>query len=112
MVTSKRDFAKLFLERLAPCFRPPTDDVNNGAALANVYFDQLCQFDAVTLERAAARILRTRKDPFFPTVAECICVCEDVIRINPKHRTEEEIRKVVESTGAVFERGDPDALIG
>lgn len=112
MGVSKKDFAKLFLGRLAPCFRPPTDDVNNGAALANAYFDELCDFEAATLERAATRILRTRKDPFFPTVAECIRVCEEVIRINPKHRSEGEIRRDVEATGAVFEKGNPNALIG
>jgi hypothetical protein len=76
--TDLKTFMRVFFGVLAPCFRPPTDDVANAKALATAYFAELSRFDAGALADAAQKILTTRKDPFFPTLAECIEVCRVV----------------------------------
>lgn len=76
--TSLKTFTETFMGKLIPCFRPPTDDAGNAKALVMAYFSQLSEFDAETLGQAASQILRTRKDPFFPTLAECLDVCRAI----------------------------------
>lgn len=76
--TNLKSFMAVFMGKLIPCFRPPTDDPKNAKLLIEAYFDGMSEFDAETLEEAAGRILKTRKDPFFPTLAECMDVCRSI----------------------------------
>lgn len=73
---SKAAFA--FMQKILPCFRPPTANAENADGLIVAYVGVLSGFSDATLSAASDLILHTRTDPFFPTCAECIAACEKV----------------------------------
>lgn len=75
-----KTFTEVFMAKLIPCFRPPTDDAKNAKLMIEAYSFELSKFDVETLDDAAREILTKRKDPFFPTLAECIEVCDRIAR--------------------------------
>lgn len=76
-------FVAVFMGKLLPCFRSPTSDAQNSKAMVELYYAELSKFAPDVLADAAHRILTTRKDPFFPTLAECLDVCRKVRRDRP-----------------------------
>ena len=79
-MTDRSKFVSVFMGKRMPCFRPPTSDESNTKAMVQAYFEELGRHDAETLADAAREILVKRKDPFFPTLAECIEVCDRIAR--------------------------------
>ena len=67
-------FSDLFMKPIQMAFRAPNADTS-AAALLELYFDNLKTFSPVTLSAACKAICRTRKDPFIPTIAECLAEC-------------------------------------
>jgi len=76
--TDLKTFMEVFFGKLVPCFRPPSDNPANAKALVQIYHAELSRFDAAVLAKAASVILKTRKDPFFPTLADCLDACRKV----------------------------------
>lgn len=67
--------AEAFIEPIEACFRKPNEDPK---AVAEFYYqlsEALKGFDGETLRCAAIQFVRKRKDPFLPTVAECVSAC-------------------------------------
>ena len=77
MKNNRQDAAK-FMKKIMPCFRPPTTDEGSAKGLMDAYVGALSEFDGAVLDQAANNILRTRLDPFFPTLAQCIAACEKI----------------------------------
>lgn len=77
MKTNRQSAAK-FMKKIMPCFRPPTNHDGSAADLMESYVGLLSEFDSAVLDQAAESILRTRSDPFFPTLAECLQACERI----------------------------------
>lgn len=71
-------------------------------------------YDATVLERAAQRILLTRKDPGFPYLSQCREACEEIIKIERAERTpkfDEASKRKSEIDGADHKHRLADELI-
>ncbi len=65
-----------FLTSLFTAFRSPNSNPGSVERLSELYFEYVGTFDGEVLGAAMDHILRHRKDPFLPTIAECVEVCE------------------------------------
>lgn len=65
-----------FMSSLMATFRKPNDGDETAERMLGLYVEFLSEFDDATLEAARKHLLRHRKDPFLPTIAECVEVCE------------------------------------
>lgn len=57
-------------------FRVPNDSPSTAEHLAGMFFRQLSDFSPDVLDKARLHIERHRIDPWMPTVAECVKICE------------------------------------
>lgn len=65
-----------FLTSLFTAFRNPNSNPDSAERLTALYVEHLGEFDEAVLAVALSHILRHRRDPFLPTIAECVEVCE------------------------------------
>lgn len=65
-----------FLDALFASFRNPGANQDRTDRLMDLYVEHVGTFDDTVLRAAKAHIIRTRKDPFLPTIAEVVEVCE------------------------------------
>lgn len=76
MTTDNHDALKAFIAAMFNGFRKPNENQDAVAGLLAMFREHLSEFDAATLAIAQRHIIRHRKDPFLPTIAECVEVCE------------------------------------
>lgn len=67
-----------FIEDIFAMFRRPNQDADATGRMMRIYLENLGDYDQSTLVTAKNHILQTRKDPFVPTLAEMLEVCNHV----------------------------------
>ena len=111
-----------FVAPLEAVFRKVNDAPDAAALATRIYGEQLAKFDESVVARAAEWFIRHRKDPFYPTVAECLEVCQQIERRDAverdqaefqaalaKERTEKEQRKAAKAAADKAEREAAEA---
>lgn len=81
-----------FLTGLFTAFRNPNANPDSAERLTGLYAEHLGEFDDKVLAVSLSHILRHRKDPFLPTIAECREVCE--------HARDGKLRDLLDPEGA------------
>lgn len=95
-----------FVAPLEAIFRKVNDAPDAAALAVRIYGEQLAKFDESVVSRAAQWFIKNRKDPFYPTVSECIEICQKISNLDQaekdrvefnamlaKERAEKEIRR-------------------
>jgi hypothetical protein len=74
------EIRKIFVGPVMACFRKPNDTEADVRLFIQALTSALEMFPTEVIADAGTEIIRTRKDPFMPTVAECIEACRTVTR--------------------------------
>lgn len=75
MTISNHEALKSFIAEMFTAFRKPNESEDAVARMIGMFREHLAEFDTATLDAARRHIIRHRKDPFLPTIAECVEVC-------------------------------------
>jgi hypothetical protein len=71
-----REAFREFLLTIVTGFRTPSEGDETAKHLVKMLSRNLEEFEPEVIDKARAHIERYRKDPWMPTIAECVEVCE------------------------------------
>lgn len=81
-----------FIEDIFAMFRRPNQDADAMGRMMRIYLENLDTYEPKTLAEAKNHIVQTRKDPFVPTLAEMLDVCN--------HARDGKLRDLLDPEGA------------